>query len=108
MGIDRAKRRPISEYQELIWSDEGGEVLVIHRLAVNPEWQKQGIGRQLMDFTENYAAEKGYTSIRLDAYSGNPRALNLYERRGYRKVGQVFFPERELPFYCYEKVIAEK
>ena len=96
------------EYKELVWSDEGGRVLVIHRLAVNPEWQKQGVGRQLMDFAENYAMKKGYTSIRLDAYSGNPGALNLYECRGYKKVGQLFFPRRELPFYCYEKMIGNK
>ncbi|HBF38124.1 MAG TPA: hypothetical protein DDW50_12470 [Firmicutes bacterium] len=81
---------------------------VIHRLAVNPEYQKQGIGRQLMDFAEKCALERGYTSIRLDAYSGNHRAVNLYENRGYKKVGQFFYPSREFPFYCYEKRIEKK
>jgi ribosomal protein S18 acetylase RimI-like enzyme len=61
-----------------------------------------------MDFAENYAAEKGFSSIRLDAYSGNSRALNLYERRGFRRVGQFFSPRRELPFYCYEKVLIKE
>jgi ribosomal protein S18 acetylase RimI-like enzyme len=96
------------EYKELTWLNENGKILVIHRLAIDPECQKQGIGRQLMDFAENYATERDYASIRLDAYSGNPRALNLYECRGYKKVGQLFFPRRDLPFYCYEKVIAKE
>lgn len=105
LGIIAINEEQSPEYQELKWLIEAGRALVIHRLAVNPEWQKQGIARQLMDFAEKYATEKGYTSIRLDAFSENPRALNLYERRGYNKVGQVFFPNRELPFYCYEKRI---
>lgn len=105
LGIISINEKQSPEYKELHWLVEGGKVLVIHRLAVNPECQKQGVGRQLMDFAEKYAAEKGYASIRLDAYSRNPRAFNLYERRGYIKVGQLFFPKREFPFYCYEKAV---
>ena len=56
-------------------------------------------------FAENYAVVNGYTTIRLDAYSGNPRALHFYECRGYQKAGQLFFPGRELPFYGYEKIL---
>ena len=108
LGLISINEDQSPEYKELTWLKESGKILVIHRLAVNPEWQKQGIGRQLMDFAENYASEKGYTSIRLDAYSGNQRALNLYERRGYKRVGQLFFPWREIPFYCYEKIIGNK
>jgi ribosomal protein S18 acetylase RimI-like enzyme len=108
LGIISINDDQSPEYKELVWTNEDGKILVIHRLAVNPEYQKQGIGRQLMDFAENYASERGYTSIRLDAYSGNPRALNLYEYRGFKKVGQIFFPRRKLPFYCYEKLIEKK
>ncbi|MBA1336259.1 MAG: GCN5-related N-acetyltransferase [Firmicutes bacterium] len=108
LGVISINEKQSPEYKKLHWSVEDGKVLVIHRLAVNPECQKQGVGRQLMDFAEKYAAEKGYTSIRLDAYSGNPRALNLYERRGYQKVGQLSFPRREFPFYCYEKAIERR
>jgi len=56
-------------------------------------------------FAEKRAADNGYSSIRLDAYSGNAIALQLYERNGYRKRGEVFFPRRELPFICYEKLL---
>lgn len=93
------------EYQQLKWRYIEGKALVIHRLAVDPVWQKRGIGRRLMDFAENYALNFGYASIRLDAYTGNPRAFKLYENRGYQKVGQLFFPGRELPFFCYEKEV---
>lgn len=93
------------EYLPLPWRDNG-KILVIHRLAVHPLLQKQGIARKLMDFAENFAAGNGYTSIRLDAYSGNPRSLALYEKRGYQKAGEVYFPGRIAHFNCYEKVLS--
>lgn len=93
------------EYEQLRWTDVSGRYLIIHRLAVSPEWQRKGVGQRLMDCAENFALERNYTSIRLDAYTGNPRALALYERRGYEKAGQLYFPRRELPFNCYEKMM---
>ena len=95
------------EYRLVPWRCVGGRVLVIHRLCVHPDWQRRGVGRRLMDFTENFAAEHAFACIRLDAYTGNPRALSLYERRGYACVGQVFFPRRKLPFNCYEKIMSQ-
>ena len=41
-----------------------------------------------------HARDHGYACIRLDAYTGNPRAMALYERRGYRQIGQARFPRR--------------
>jgi len=93
------------EYRPLRWRWTGGRVLVIHRLCVHPEWQRQGIARHLMDFAENYASDHGFACIRLDAYTGNPRALALYERRGYERAGQTFFPRRRLPFDCFERIV---
>lgn len=96
------------EYKAIAWEDKEGRILVIHRLAVHPSEQKKGYARKLMDFAEDHARQQGYTSIRLDAYSGNPRVLRFYERRGYEKRGETYFPGRALPFYCYEKNIAIK
>lgn len=93
------------EYETLPWSYDGRKVLVIHRLVVDPPVQGRGIAKTMMAFAHRCAVNDGYSSIRLDAYSGNPRALKLYEGLGYQKAGQVFFPARELPFYCYEKEI---
>jgi ribosomal protein S18 acetylase RimI-like enzyme len=92
------------EYRQIQWTTPGHRILVVHRLAVRPAMQGQGIADFLMAFAEQYAAKNGYDSIRLDAYTGNPRAIRLYERRGYIRTGQVFFPRRTLPFNCYEKV----
>lgn len=90
------------EYRLVPWQCDSSHVLVAHRLCVDPAWQGHGIAHQLMNFIERLARTEGYKCIHLDAYLGNPRALRLYERRGYQRVGTVSFPRRSLPFVCFE------
>lgn len=105
VGIVSINEEQEPEYATIGWSDQMGKVVVIHRLAVDPEYQGQGIAKMVMDFAEWYSLEKGFSSIRLDAFSGNERVLRFYENRGYQKRGEVFFAGRELPFFCYELIL---
>lgn len=93
------------EYSQIKWLSDGRKVLVIHRLSVHPEYQGNGIAKKMLNFIEDVAAKNNYSCIRLDAYSENETALKLYENFGYKKAGQVYFPWRDIPFYCYEKNI---
>jgi ribosomal protein S18 acetylase RimI-like enzyme len=86
-------------YQDVQWHFSG-KALVVHRLAVDPACQGQGIARELMHFTYECAEKHQYATIRLDAFAGNPRALALYERLGYRRAGSVLF--RKGMFWCFE------
>jgi ribosomal protein S18 acetylase RimI-like enzyme len=90
------------EYKEINWQGPDENIIVIHRLAVNPDFQAKGIARLLMDFAEDYAKKENYSAIRLDSYSQNQRALKFYENRGYQKRGECFFAGRDMPFYCME------
>jgi ribosomal protein S18 acetylase RimI-like enzyme len=92
------------EYATVAWQFPT-PALVIHRLCVDPTRQGQGFGRALMEFAESHAAEHGYASIRLDAYSPNLDAVALYRRRGYREAGRVFFPRRTASFHCFERAV---
>ena len=105
LGIITINENEPPEYQELEWLIDKGRIMVIHRLAVDPQCQHFGNGSRLMDFTESYVQKNNYDAIRLDAYSGNPGVLSFYEDRGYKKRGEVYFPRRELPFSCYEKIV---
>lgn len=89
------------EYKDLIWKYSFGKQLVIHRLCVAPQNQGGGIARKILGFSEKYGLQNGYDAIRLDAFTENKRALRLYEKSGYEKVGSVQFRKGE--FYCYEK-----
>lgn len=95
-------RNAPEQYRSVSWLYPSMSALVVHRLCVDPQWQRQGVARQLMDFAEQFAQSEGYASIRLDAYLGNPTAIQLYERRGYQRMREVHFPRRPLPFACFE------
>ena len=79
--------------------------IYIHRLAVHPKFQGKGIAQQMMTFAENYAKTNGYLSVRLDTFSQNKRNQKFYETRGYKRLGNIYFPKQSKhPFYCYELV----
>jgi len=93
------------EYAKIDWEFNTGNILVIHRLAVDPTHQGNGYARKLMDFAENYAKKNDYSSIRLDTYSQNERVIRFYKKRNYIIRGEVNFPKRKHPFFCMEKEI---
>ena len=95
-----------SVYKDVKWLTKDSKNLYIHRLAVNPAFQKKGNGRKLMDFAESFAVENNFVSIRLDTFSLNHRNNKFYNSRGYTQLEDVFFPmQSEFPFHCYEKVL---
>ena len=90
------------KYADVDWKYDG-RVLVVHRLTIHPDYQRQKLASHLMDFAEEMAATENYDCIRLDAFTLNPTAFGMYEKRGYRRVGIVRF--RKGDFYVYEKKI---
>jgi len=103
LGVVSVNDEQEAEYAAIPWNCNTGRALVIHRLAVDPVCQGRGIARGLMDFAEQYGTGNNYNTVRLDAFSANKRVLQFYEARGYIKRGEVFFPGRQQPFFCYEK-----
>lgn len=91
------------EYADIPWLCHDGSPMVIHRLCVDPVFKGRGIGSLLVSFAEDFAKTNGHASIRLDAYSQNPRSLALYERLGYVRQGSVKF--RKGDFFCFEKIL---
>lgn len=92
------------EYKELNWFLKEGAI-VIHRMAVNTEFRKKGIGTELMKFADEFALRKGMRYLKIDTYSLNTKMNSLIKKCGYNFVGEIHFPERKKEFYCYEKVL---
>ena len=94
------------EYIPIEWLTPNGNNLYVHRLATNPQQWGSGNGQKLMDFAEDFARRNGYVSVRLDTFSQNQRNQEFYEARGYKRLGNIYFPKQsEHPFYCYEKIL---
>lgn len=65
--------------------DEGR--VKFRQMAVAPQRQKRGIGRELLEGVEKVLAAEGTTSFELHA---RDHATGFYERLGYRLVGEPF------------------
>jgi len=92
-------------YLALDWEDKSDSFLVVHRLGVKEEFWNKKIGKDLMLFTEKLVIEKGLKSIRLDTYSGNPKAMEFYIRLGYTELGTIDLKPNKEKYYCFEKII---
>ena len=92
-------------YLDINWSDTSNQFLVVHRLGVKEEYWNKKIGKDLMLFTERLVTEKGLNSIRLDTYSGNPKAMEFYRRLGYSELGTIDLKPNKDKYHCFEKII---
>ena len=92
-------------YLALDWEDKSDSFLVVHRLGVKEEFWNKKIGKDLMLFTEKLVIEKGMKSIRLDTYSGNPKAMEFYRRLGYTELGTIDLKPDKDKYHCFEKII---
>ena len=80
--------------------------IYLHRLAIHPDYQGQGLAKYFIDYVENYAKENGCLSVRLDTFSLNKKNNYLYSKLGYKKLGKIYFRDQsDMPFNCYEKLL---
>ena len=91
-----------TEYEPIPF-EFGQPCMVVHRLAVDPDVQRQGLARRMMDCAEELAKGSGCPAMRLDTCEDNRAALALYEGRGYVRRGTCHFPGRTYTFIVMEK-----
>merc|ERR1712079_161168 len=65
-------------------------------IGVNAEARGKGVGKGLLQFSDNYARANGCNLISLDVVKGNDRAKALYEKVGYNEI----FNGRDDPECC--------
>ena len=106
MGCITISSEKDTEYNAIEWLTDDAIQCYIHRLAIHPECQHQGLAKKLMDFAEAKAEAQGAISMRLDTFSANKRNQRFYENRGYQKLGDIYFPrQNDLKFHCYELIL---
>jgi ribosomal protein S18 acetylase RimI-like enzyme len=81
--------------------------LYIHRLAVLPNYRRQGIGHALMERTETIAKSLILDEIRLEVRAAQPDSQQFYLKLGYR-VGAIslYLPDGSPRAYWMSKAIA--
>lgn len=58
-------------------------------IAVVPEHRGRGVGDALLRALKNVASSQGFAALSLSVQRGNPTAVRLYERHGFRKLFEV-------------------
>lgn len=67
--------------------DESERALI--SMWVSPDARGQGIGRQLVEATKDWARADGALSLQLEVTNTNLGATRLYERCGFKATGQT-------------------
>ena len=66
-------------------SDDRAE---IRRMRVHPDFQRRGLGRQMLSALEQRAAQLGFRTLTLDTTVQQVPAIRMYTRSGYSEVGR--------------------
>jgi ribosomal protein S18 acetylase RimI-like enzyme len=102
-GVIAATTDQEPEYALLEWDMEE-TVVVLHRLAVDPEFRGAEVAVALMRKAEAVAAERGIRVLRVDTGAENEVMQRLLLKLGYEFAGEIGLSFRPgMRFLCYEK-----
>lgn len=79
----------------------------LYSIAVDPHHQGQGIGDSLFTAIELELRKKGLAGVSLEARSDNRKALIFYEKRGYKRVGEIpdYYPGHVPAVRMYRTIV---
>lgn len=93
------------EYIQAGW-DITEPAIVVHRLAVNPEFQGQGIAAALLLQADIVGRERKILRVRADTNTKNQAMQGLLPKLGYTFSGEISLDFRPgMRFLCYEKLL---
>lgn len=60
----------------------------VSKIATNPNVEGKGIGKKNIQYMEAYAKKCGCSKLCLDVYKKSSRAINFYQKCGFKIVGE--------------------
>ena len=83
----------------LVLSPQNKEIIRMRQVAVHSDYQKRGIGKQLVEFSENFGVKKGYKKMILHSRED---VIPFYTKLGYSVFGDRFVSVT-LAHFCMER-----
>ena len=68
--------------------EQGQEFMYVHRLAVHPDYRRQGLGYALMQAVEALAKSENLDQVRLETRAAQPENCRFYRKLGY-ELGEI-------------------
>ena len=69
------------------WITNDGRRLYLHHFGIKPEFQGQKLSKILLEASLNFAKKSGL-QIKLEVHKKNKIALNLYQKAGFKHLGE--------------------
>ena len=81
----------VDVYHGVPWDHEAEDdkICVLHTLVISPKAGRKGLGRQFVNFYEEYARGPGCHELRLDTNERNMIARAMYQKLGYKEIAVV-------------------
>jgi ribosomal protein S18 acetylase RimI-like enzyme len=73
----------------------------LQKIFVLAEYQGRGVGAALMNEVTNIANDGRPDSVWLDTYISNEKAIQFYEKYGFKKIGRYYFTIGSQTFEYY-------
>ena len=81
-----ANEEKVDGYADAPWQIDSDEVIVLHVLAVHPDYRGQGLARTLVENVIELERKAGKKALRLDVIENNMTAEKLYQKLGFRYI----------------------
>ena len=100
--------RDCKEYADAPWQIDSDEVIILHVLAVHPDYRGKGLARRLVENVIEQERKAGKKALRLDVIENNTTAEKLYQKLGFRYIQTktlYYDVVGEMTFKLYELVL---
>jgi putative acetyltransferase len=82
------------------------DIAELKRMFIKPAYQKQGIGKVLLEKAVELAKTLNYKVIRLDTLNYMTPAINLYKQYGFYEIPAYYLNPNETALY-FEKILTD-
>lgn len=92
------------DYQVINWS-KNKNFLYISRLAIAPEFQRQGYGKKALEFVYDFAKKNNFEILRVIIFKNNIPSINLFIKHGFKKLENTSYIDKHKIFYAFEELV---
>lgn len=103
-----ANDEKVEGYADAPWQVDSDDIIVLHVLAVHPEYRGKGLARRLVENVIEQERKAGKKALRLDVIENNTTAERLYQKLGFRYIQtkRLYYDVvGEMTFKLYELVL---